>query len=32
MAAPSNPLKLVLPLAVFAAAIGLWEIAVRLHG
>ncbi|WP_201862393.1 ABC transporter permease [Microvirga soli] len=30
--ASSNPLKFVLPLAVFAAAIGLWEIAVRLQG
>jgi NitT/TauT family transport system permease protein len=31
-AASSNPLKLVLPLAVFAAAIGFWELAVRLNG
>ncbi|MBB3021488.1 NitT/TauT family transport system permease protein [Microvirga lupini] len=32
MAAPSNRLKLVLPLAVFAAAIGFWEAIVRLQG
>jgi NitT/TauT family transport system permease protein len=32
MALSSNPLKLVLPLAVFAAAIGAWEAAVRLQG
>ena len=32
MAWSSNPLKLVLPLAVFAAVIGAWEAAVRLQG
>lgn len=31
-AVPSNSLKLVLPLLVFAAAIGSWEAIVRLHG
>jgi NitT/TauT family transport system permease protein len=30
--ASSNPLKFVLPLAVFAAVIGSWEAIVRLHG
>ncbi len=32
MASSPSPLKLVLPLAVFAAAIGAWEAAVRLQG
>jgi len=32
MASSSSPLKLVLPLAIFAAAIGAWEAAVRLQG
>ncbi|MBM6582653.1 ABC transporter permease subunit [Microvirga sp. BT689] len=32
MAPASNPWKLVLPLAVFAAAVGAWEATVRLQG